>query len=129
MLRFLKFAVVGSSGVVVNQTFLILAVKYLKIDYKIASLMAIETAIITNFILNYNWTWKDRKGKKVTDKLNAFVKFNISSFISAFFLNWITLIFLTEIIQIKFYISNLIGISVAACFNFLMSNFWAFKKK
>ena len=123
MLRLVKFGIVGSSGVVVNQSVLILLAQY--IDYRIASLIAIETAIISNFIFNYNWTWKDRE----TDKFNAFLKFNMTSFISAFLLNWMILVFLTEVVGIKYYWSNLAGILVAAGFNFLVSNFWVFKQK
>ena len=97
-------------------------------DYKIASLIAIETAIITNFILNSNWTFIDRKKETIKDNFNAFLKYKTSSFISAFFFNWITLIVLTEVFGVKFYISNLVGIAVAAIFNFLISNFLIFKK-
>jgi len=125
LIRLIKFGIVGTSGIFINQGILILCVKYFNIDYRIGSLIAIETAIISNFLLNYHWTWNDRKSKKFV----AFIKFNISSFITAFFLNWITLVFLTEVMNIQYWISNLAGIAVAAAVNFLISNFLIFKVK
>jgi len=123
-----KFGVVGTSGVFVNQGVLVLCVEILNVDYKIGSLMAIETAIITNFLLNYNWTFGDRKNKDAKSKSITFLKFNITSFTIAFLLNWGTLVFLTEVAHIEYWISNLAGILVAAAVNFCVSNFWVFKK-
>jgi dolichol-phosphate mannosyltransferase len=127
-LRMIKFGIVGTSGIFVNQCVLVLCVKIFNIDYKIGSLMAIETAIITNFLLNYNLTFGDRKRKDVKSKAAAFLKFNATSFATAFLLNWGTLVFLTEVAHIKYWISNLAGIFVAAAVNFCVSNFWVFKK-
>ena len=127
--RLLKFGAVGASGVVVNQGVFILCTRHYNIDYRISSLIAIQTAITSNFLLNYFWTWSDRKRKKTKDKFSAFIKFNLTSFITAFLFNWITLIFLTEILHIQDWISNLAGISVAAAVNFCVSNFWIFRNK
>ena len=126
--RLVKFGIVGASGVIVNQTVLVFATKYLNIDYKISSLAAIETAVISNFLLNYNWTWKDRKKETAKDAAVALLKFNATSFFTAFCLNWTILVFLTEVAGVKYYWSNLAGIFAAAGFNFLASNFWVFRK-
>jgi dolichol-phosphate mannosyltransferase len=129
LFRLIKFGIVGTSGIFVNQGILLLCVEKFDIDYRIASLMAIETAIVSNFILNYHWTWKDRKAKKIKEKATAFLKFNTTSFVTAFLLNWITLVFLTEFVGLQYKISNLVGIFFAAGVNFFVSNFWVFRKK
>lgn len=61
---FLKFALVGISGIAVNQGLLALQVDYLNIDLKIASIVAIELSILNNFLWNNIWTWKERKNTK-----------------------------------------------------------------
>jgi len=127
--RILKFGIVGTSGVFVNQGIFILCTRQFNIDYRISSLIAIQTAITSNFLLNYFWTWNDRRLKRNSNVFSAFLKFNASSFITAFVFNWITLVFLTEILHIQDWISNLAGISVAAAVNFCVSNFWVFKTK
>jgi dolichol-phosphate mannosyltransferase len=124
--RLVKFGIVGTSGVIVNQCVLVLATKY--IDYRIGSLIAIETAIVSNFLLNYHWTWNDRKLEAIKDKTTAFIKFNLTSFTTAFLVNWTILVYLTEIVHVKYWTANLAGILVAAAINFCIGNFWVFKK-
>jgi len=124
--RFLKFCIVGGSGVIVNSGILFLLSDIFSIDYRKGSLFAIECAIISNFTLNYLWTWHDRKTKSFTRILYMLVKFNISSGFSALAINWSILVFLTEYFNINHNISNIIGILFASVVNFVLSHFWAF---
>ena len=63
VLRFLRFGLVGASGVVVNMAALIFLTEKLKINYAVSSLAAIELSILSNFALNNAWTWADRRTK------------------------------------------------------------------
>jgi putative flippase GtrA len=58
--RFLKFCTVGASGVVVNLLFLALFSDILSFQVNIASAMAIELSINSNFFMNEIWTFRDR---------------------------------------------------------------------
>jgi dolichol-phosphate mannosyltransferase len=60
---FLRFGVVGASGVIVNNGILLLLSRYGMSDVA-ASIIATECAIISNFIGNSFWTWSshDRAG-------------------------------------------------------------------
>ena len=44
-----------------------------------ATLLATEAAIISNFIFNNIWTFKDKTIKKLSDIVPQFLKFNLSS--------------------------------------------------
>jgi dolichol-phosphate mannosyltransferase len=59
---FLKFGLVGASGVVVNNGVLWLLTHYGMRDLY-AAIIATETAIISNFIGNSLWTWRDHGTK------------------------------------------------------------------
>ncbi|MFH1364308.1 MAG: GtrA family protein, partial [Candidatus Aenigmatarchaeota archaeon] len=60
MKRFLKYAAVGLSGVVVNEGLLFLLTEYAGLFFLISSVIAIEISIISNFTWNELWTFKDR---------------------------------------------------------------------
>lgn len=57
---FLKFAIVGASGVVVNLAALALF-SALGMRSSVASALAIQVSIVTNFIINDRWTFSDQQ--------------------------------------------------------------------
>jgi dolichol-phosphate mannosyltransferase len=59
--EFIKFCVTGTSGVVVNMAGYILLTRFLGIPIEIASPIAIETSILSNFFLNNVWTFRNRE--------------------------------------------------------------------
>ncbi len=61
--RLIKFSVVGASGVAVNMGLLYALTRFMGIHYILSSILAIEVSILTNFILNDIWTWRDRRTK------------------------------------------------------------------
>ncbi|QQG42184.1 MAG: glycosyltransferase family 2 protein [Candidatus Woesebacteria bacterium] len=76
--RFIKFGIVGGTGFVVN--FLGLEIlKRFGFTTFMATLLATEAAIISNFIFNNIWTFKDKVITKVSDIFVQFFKFNLSS--------------------------------------------------
>ncbi|MBI4822404.1 MAG: GtrA family protein [Deltaproteobacteria bacterium] len=62
--RFLKFATVGLSGVVVNLAFLGLFADALGIHQNVSSALAIELSILSNFAINDLWTFRDHAGEE-----------------------------------------------------------------
>jgi dolichol-phosphate mannosyltransferase len=69
---FIKFSIVGASGVVVNEGLLI-AFTYWGVYLLTASAAAIEISIVTNFAMNDLWTFRDRRSGRLAVRL---VKFN-----------------------------------------------------
>ena len=59
--KFLKFCAVGASGVVVNLGVLA-ALRALDMRSSFASAWAIEVSILSNFIMNELWTFRDQRG-------------------------------------------------------------------
>jgi putative flippase GtrA len=78
--RIVKFVIVGGLGALIQ----LIALQLFRIPFSteanfvVASFLAIETAIISNFILSNTWTFNDRKLKAKEIPL-SFLKFNISS--------------------------------------------------
>lgn len=76
--RFIKFGVVGFTGFLVNYLGLELLKRFGLTTY-LATLFATEMSIISNFILNNIWTFKDKTITSVKDVITQFAKFNLSS--------------------------------------------------
>lgn len=122
---FLKFALVGVSGIIVNQGLLALQVDALQIDLKIAGLIAIELSILNNFFLNNIWTWKDRKKHSFGKRL---LRYHMVTALSGG-VNYVTLLFLTASLDMHYLLANLIGIGIGMVINFALNHLWTFQKK
>jgi len=79
--RFLKFAIVGGIGFVVNYVGLELLI-LVGLSTYLATLFATEAAIISNFIFNNFWTFKDKAIVKTSDVVIQFTKFNLASLVA-----------------------------------------------
>lgn len=74
--RFFKFAIVGGTGAVVQLVTLQLWRQV--VPFQLAFFLAIECAVLSNFILNNLWTFADRKLKS-GQRLAKFLQFNLAS--------------------------------------------------
>lgn len=79
--RFLKFAIVGGIGFVVNYVGLELLI-LVGLSTYLATLLATEAAIISNFIFNNFWTFKEKAIVKTSDVVIQFTKFNFASLVA-----------------------------------------------
>jgi putative flippase GtrA len=121
--RFLKFGVVGISGILVNNLALWLLVEFSGLPFYLCSFISIELAIINNFLLNDIWTWSDRRpGTKIVRLL----KYNTSTAFSSIFINITVLMFFKEWLGLPYILSNLFGIGAGMFFNFWINHNWTF---
>jgi dolichol-phosphate mannosyltransferase len=125
--RLIKFGIVGASGVAVNVGGLYLFTEFAKIPYFIASIIAIELSILSNFTINLLWTWRDRSQEGTL--WSKIVRYHIGAGATAFLGNYLILIALTEFFGMHYMISNLIGIAVGTFSNYLINDLWTFRKK
>jgi len=119
-LRFIKFNIVGFTGIFVNQGILMILTS-LGLYYLYAGIIAIEVSIISNFLLNDLWTFRDRRSGHILKRL---VKFNILMLVGLV-INLLILYALTELASLHYTISNLFGIGIASIARYLMSIKWA----
>ena len=80
--RFLKFCTVGASGVVVNLVLLALFSDGLGIQVNVASALAIEASINSNFLINELWSFSDRHASQA-GVLRRLFKFHLVSLVGA----------------------------------------------
>jgi len=124
--RFLKFCLVGLSGVVVNMGLLWLLTEFGGLFYLLSAAISIETSIISNFILNNYFTFSDRRPSGVKSFFNYLLKFNLVS-LAGLGINMGILWLLTEVFGMYYLLSNLCGIAVATLWNYLVNTLWTWK--
>ena len=121
---FIKYSLVGISGVFVNLGLYALLTRYYEVSEILAPLISIETALISNFILNNFWTF----GKRTThSRIRVkFLKFHLASGFSAL-INYSVFLALFLVFQLHDILANLIGIALAAIVNYLINSNWTWK--
>jgi len=124
--RFLKFCLVGGSGVFVNMGLLWVLTEIAGLFYLLSAAISIETSIISNFILNNQFTFRDRGSSGVKSFFNRLVKFNLVSLVGLG-INMGVLWLLTEVFGLYYLLSNLCGIAVATLWNYLVNTWWTWK--
>src|SRR5437667_9981161 len=75
-LRWLKFNFVGLIGIGVQLLALALLKSGLHLNYLLATALAVETAVVHNFLWHERFTWRDPVAKA---RLAQFIKFNLTN--------------------------------------------------
>ena len=128
--RFLKFGIVGSSGILVNLSVLWLCQEFVfhwvhleRLRLNLSLLCAISLSTFSNYYWNRFWTWRDRQEHITKGFWVQMIQYYAVSWIA------ITLQFLfTNILQLfmHYLAANLIAIALAAIFNFKSNDIWTF---
>jgi dolichol-phosphate mannosyltransferase len=122
--RFIRFGMVGASGVLVDMgmLFLLADPRMLGCGLVLSKGLAAETAVINNFIWNDLWTFRDISIKQNTWKkrLGCFIKFNLICLVGIG-LNILLLKSQVYFLHANVYVANLIAIFLASLWNFWMN--------
>lgn len=121
---FIKFALVGLSGVLVNLGIFTLLLN-IGINKFVASPIAIEFSVVSNFLLNNYWTFSRRKTK---DRVRIKgIKFNIVSVFSLA-VSYSTFVVLTLLFPaIPPQVHQFISIAPAMLINYFLNSYWTFR--
>jgi len=124
MKKFIKFGLVGGSGVVVDTAmlFLLSDPRMLGLNLSIAKALAAESAIITNFIFNDLWTFRDISTREIGSRarLGRFGRFNLIC-LAGVAVSILVLDAQVKLLHFNIYVANLIAIFVASLWNFWMN--------
>ncbi|BAT51165.1 dolichol-phosphate mannosyltransferase [Nostoc sp. NIES-3756] len=119
--RFLRFALVGLSGVFVDMVLLYLLSdpSALALPLTRSKIIAGEIAIFNNFLWNDAWTFADvtTRQQEWHQRLKRFVKFNVIC-LAGLVLNVMVLNLVFNFLIPNRYVANLIAIAVATIWNF-----------
>jgi dolichol-phosphate mannosyltransferase len=120
--RFLRFGVVGFSGVFVDMGIFYLLRTVLGLALTRSAIFSSEIAIINNFLWNDLWTFGDISSKQQGNRkrLRRFLKFNLVC-MAGLILNVLIVNFLFNIVHINEYLAKLIAIAMITFLNFWLN--------
>ena len=123
-LQFIKFYVVGGTGVVVDFGITFLFKEKLKLNKYIANSLGFMAAASTNYLLNRWWTFRSHD-PEVAQQYVQFVGISAIGLI----LNNIIIYLLNDKARLNFYLSKLIAIGLVTLWNFFMNYYFTFTGK
>ena len=124
--RIFKFILVGAIGIVINEGLLYLLTNQVGLFYLLSSVIAVQIAILNNFVWNHLWTFHDRRTIKdsVWYKLAKFELVSIGGKLA----NILVLYLMVAFLDVHYLIANLFGIAAGFVINFLLNNIWTWRK-
>ncbi len=127
--RFLRFGVVGFSGVFVDMTVLYLLSDPTTLAWGLtrSKIIAAQVAILNNFLWNDAWTFADMSSKQrgCNKRIKRFLKFNFVCLVGVIF-NVLLLNVMFNLLGFKLlpygrYLANLIAIAIVTIWNFWLN--------
>lgn len=122
ILKFVKFCVVGGSGVIVDFGVTYVTKELLKLNKYVANSLGFIVAASTNYLLNRVWTFQSTS----PDILKQYGLFFGLSLIGLA-LNNLIIYLLHGKLKLNFYLSKLFAIGIVTFWNFFMNYFFNFK--
>jgi putative flippase GtrA len=122
MLRWIKFNTVGGVGIGVQLAALAVFRSWLKLDYLLATGLAVEIALVHNFLWHERYTWADRPAARATQSLVRLAKFNASNGAVSMLGNLGLMRLLVGEVKFNYVAANLIAVVVCSLVNFLLSD-------
>jgi dolichol-phosphate mannosyltransferase len=121
---FIRFALVGASGTLVNLGALT-AVLHTGLNKYAASALAIEVSIVWNFLWNNYWTFKERKTRDRTRMKG--LKYNLAS-LATLGVSFATFSAMTVFVPgAPPQLDQLVGIAPAVLVNYFLNSYWTFR--
>jgi len=120
--RWAKFNAVGALGFCIQLGALWLFIVALRFSSLVATALAVETAVVHNFVWHQFLTWKDRSSEKRYDWLKRLFAFNLTngavSLAGNLFFAWL----IVGRQRIWLLAANLFAIAVCSLINFVLSD-------
>jgi putative flippase GtrA len=130
LIRWAKFNFVGAVGIGVQIAALFLLKAVLHFNYLLATALAVETAVLHNFIWHERYTWADRARDPLRSgrsSLHRCLRFNLSNGAVSILGNLFLMKMLVDLARVNYLVANGIAVAVCSLANFMMSNEWVFE--
>jgi len=125
-IRWIKFNSVGGIGIIVQLAALAVFRSWLKLDYLLATGLAVEMAVIHNFFWHERFTWADRPAARLTHSLLRLAKFNASNGAVSIVGNLLLMRLLVGKLKFNYVLSNCFAIVICSLLNFLLGDRFVF---
>ncbi|HKT87371.1 MAG TPA: GtrA family protein [Candidatus Sulfotelmatobacter sp.] len=127
LLRWFKFNFVGGIGIGVQFAVLFFLRSILNFNYLLATAIAVEAAVIHNFVWHEQFTWSDRVESSWRRSLPRLFRFNLTTGAVSILGNLALMKILVGEGHMNYLLANAIAIALCSIANFLVSEEWVFE--
>ncbi len=126
-LRWIKFNAVGLIGIIVQLAALAVFRSWMQLSYLLATALAVEIAVVHNFLWHERFTWADRPSSRWLQSLFRLAKFNLSngavSLLGNLGLMWV----MVGGLKVNYVVANCFAIGVCSVVNFWLGDRFVFE--
>ena len=128
MRRWMAFNLVGALGVLIQLSTLAVLTGWLGLHYLVATGLAVEAAVLHNFLWHEHWTWSDRSGQDKEGMWKRLVRFHLANGALSIGGNLILMRLLVGSCSMNYAVANILTIAVCSLLNFLASDRFVFQR-
>jgi putative flippase GtrA len=127
--RWLKFNAVGGIGIAVQLAVLLGLKGGFHLNYLLATTLAVEAAVVHNFIWHERYTWADRSQPSWRKSLPRFMRFNLTTGAVSIAGNLALMRIMIGMGHMNYLVANGIAIALCSVANFLVSDGFVFEER
>jgi putative flippase GtrA len=128
MRRWLKFNAIGALGIAVQLVVLLALKSGFHLSYLLATALAVEAAVVHNFLWHERYTWADRVQPSWRMSLPRLLRFNLTTGGISIAGNLALMKVMVGLGHVNYLVANGVAIALCSLANFLVSEEWVFEK-
>ena len=126
--HYLRFNLVGLMGFALQTAVLFfLTHSPQKVNYLVATVLAVEIAILNNFYWHQRWTWVDRPAGSISNCFIRLGKFHFTNGAVSIAGNLMLMAVLVGTLRFPVTGANVISVLACGIFNFLLAQYFVFR--
>jgi dolichol-phosphate mannosyltransferase len=120
--RWIAFNLVGGLGILIQLFTLAALTAGVGLDYRLATGLAVELAVLHNFLWHERWTWRDRVGQDTPGRWKRLLRFQIANGTLSLGGNLVLMQVLVGTWAMNYTLANVVSITLCSILNFLASD-------
>ena len=125
--HWLKFNAVGIIGIGVQLLVLTFLASGLKFNYLVSTFLAVETAVLHNFVWHERWTWVERTRQTASGVIGRLIRFHLTNGLISIGGNLLLMWVFVSQLHMHYFLANLIAIGSCSVVNFFASDRLVFR--
>jgi len=126
-MRPVRFYAVGAIGMAVQLALFTLLVRVFAMHYQVATVLAVEAAVLHNFFWHRAWTWADRPSQGIADTIQRLARFNLTTGLVSVVGNLVFMQVFAGWLHLNAFLAVWLSLAPCAVLNFVASDHWVFR--
>lgn len=118
VMRLVRFSMAGLAGFAVQVAALAFLVSVTNMHYLVATILAVEAAILINFVWHDRWTWRDRPPLTEAERWRRLARFNAMTGLTSIAGSVMVTAALVEMLSMPPIVANIISVIALGTVNF-----------